>query len=167
MESVWSYGVELQRVQVCRYRARRCRRFARPAPTPLSETSTGRGFSWVLEVESSPLVIAFTCSAMWPFPGRRASRDRLRSAPGGDGGPGLPGITGYPMAAPAVVRPKAPQWCGAWCEAAGYAARRVARGRLVTHDRRPEPRWSCRAPAISGLAVSSGRTGRDSRGDWI
>jgi hypothetical protein len=54
-ESVWSYGVEIERVQVCRYRASRCRELSRPA---LRRSATGRGFEWNLE--SPPLVLAFT-----------------------------------------------------------------------------------------------------------
>src|SRR5215207_6400106 len=51
--SEWSYGVELQRVQVCRYRARCCHRLARPAC--LAATGRANG-----NLESPPLSLAFT-----------------------------------------------------------------------------------------------------------
>jgi hypothetical protein len=57
-------GAELERVQVCRYRAPRCRGFARPT---LRRSATGRGFSWILE--SPPLMLAFTSAGMYAVTG--------------------------------------------------------------------------------------------------
>ena len=65
---VWSDSASsFERVQVCRYRARRCRG---SLDLPCL-AATGRGRNRNLE-GVPPLVIAFTCSAMQPSPGRRA-----------------------------------------------------------------------------------------------
>jgi hypothetical protein len=87
VESVWSYGVELQRVQVCRYRARCCHRFARPALPCGNRTGPGG------ESGRSSALARFHVLEMQPSPGRRVatvSDLRREALPIGSGDGNLP-----------------------------------------------------------------------------